>query len=48
MTERDDLPSDGHIVRYVSPILIRDNGKVAGSAFCLRAANQGETSLSVN
>ena len=40
----DELPDDGHIVRYVKPSLVEDEA-VDGSAFVLR---EDETTLSVN
>ena len=43
-----ELPDDDHVVRYVKPTSIRTDGKVAGSAFCLRAQRPDDTGLSVN
>ena len=40
----DELPDNGHVVRYVKPSLVEDE-TVDGSAFLLRV---GETGLSVN
>ena len=41
----DDLPDDAHVVRYVSPSYMRDDGHVNGAAFQLRS---NEERLSVN
>lgn len=41
----DELPDDGHVVRYAKPTLVRENKSVGGEAFQLRS---GEESLSVN
>lgn len=41
----DVLQNDDHVVRYVRPMLISDDGAVDGSAFRLRS---GESGLSVN
>jgi len=43
-----DLPDAAHVVRYVKPTDVRDGGKIAGAAFCLRAWRPDDTSLSVN
>lgn len=43
-----DLPDDDHVVRYVKPTSVRSDGKIAGSAFCLRAQRPDDTGLSVN
>ena len=40
-----ELRDEDHVVRYVKPTLVRKDGSVDGSAFCLRA---GESGLSVN
>lgn len=40
-----ELRDEHHVVRYVKPTLVRDDGSVDGSAFCLRS---GENGLSVN
>jgi len=47
MTRRD-LPEDDHIVRYVKPSMIQDDGTADGSDFRLRASRPDETGLSVN
>ena len=47
MTRRD-LPEDDHIVRYVKPSMIEDDGTPDGSDFRLRASRPDETGLSVN
>ena len=44
MTE-DDLPDDDHVVRYVKPTSVQEDGGVDGSGFIMR---QGDNSLSVN
>ena len=44
----DNLPGDNHVVRYAKPTSVRTDGKVDGSAFCLRANRPDDTSLSVN
>ena len=44
----NDLPDDSHVVRYVKPTLIREDGKVDGNAFCLSARRPDDTGLSVN
>ena len=41
----DDLPGDSHVVHYVKPTRIYEDGRVDGSAFRLR---QGESGLSVH
>ena len=41
----DDLPYDAHVVHYARPTTVREDGRVDGSAFRLRA---GDTGLSVN
>ena len=43
-----DVPSDDHIVRYVGPSMIRENGTVIGNGFCLRKERKEETGVSVN
>ena len=43
-----DLPEDDHIVRYVKPTMIQEDGTANGAGFCLRSTPQGETGLSVN
>lgn len=42
---RNDLPDDAHVVRYVKPTSRHEDGSVDGSAFCLRSGDNG---LSVN
>ncbi len=44
----DDLPSGDHIVRYVKPSMIQEDGTADGQDFRLRPARPGETGLSVN
>ena len=41
----NDLPDDAHVVHYVKPTSIHDDGSVDGSEFCLRPSDKG---LSVN
>lgn len=41
----DELPDDSHVVRYVKPTLVREDGSVGGEVFQLRS---GEDNLSVN
>lgn len=41
----DELPDGDHVVRYVRPIKVREDGSVDGSEFCLRRSDAG---LSVN
>ena len=40
----NDLPNADHVVRYIRPSSVRENGKINGREFCLR---QNETGLSV-
>lgn len=40
-----ELSAEHHVVRYVKPTFVREDGSVDGSAFCLRS---GEIGLSVN
>ena len=40
-----DLPDDDHVVRYVKPTTVHEDGSVDGSAFRLRPSDNG---LSVN
>ena len=44
----DDLPAADHVVRYVKPSMILEDGTPDGSDFRLRAARPDETGLSVN
>lgn len=44
----DDLPADDHIVRYVKPSMILEDGTPDGSDFCLRVSRPDEIGLSVN
>jgi hypothetical protein len=44
----DDLPDDDHVVRYVKPTSVREDGTVDGSAFCLRAHRPDDVRLSVH
>lgn len=45
---RDKLPEGDHIVRYVKPSMIQDDGTADGSDFRLRPTRPDETGLSVN
>lgn len=45
---RIDLPAGDHIVRYVKPSLIQEDGTVDGSDFRSRPSRPDETGLSVN
>ena len=45
---RHDLPADDHIVRYVKPTMIQEDGTVDGSDFRLRPDRPDEAGLSVN
>ncbi len=42
------LPADDHIVRYVRPSMIQEDGTADGSEFRVRPATSGETGLAVN
>ena len=44
----ENLPSGDHIVRYVKPSMIQEDGSADGSDFRLRSMRPGETGLSVN
>ena len=44
----DDLPAGDHIVRYIKPSMIRDDGTADGSDFRLRPHRPDDTGLSVN
>lgn len=44
----DDLPAGDHIVRYVKPSMIGEDGTANGAEFCLRLNHPDETGLSVN
>ena len=44
----DDLPAGDHVVRYVKPSMILEDGTPDGSDFCLRPDRPDETGLSVN
>ena len=46
--KRDDLPASDHIVRYIKPSIIQEDGTADGSDFRLRAARPDEKGLSVN
>ena len=46
--KNDDLPSNDHIVRYVKPSMIRQDGTPDGADFRLRPYRSDETGLSVN
>lgn len=45
---RDNVPESDHIVRYVKPSMILDDGAADGSDFCLRSTRPNEMGLSVN
>ena len=44
----NDLSDDDHVVRYARPTSVRTDGKVDGTAFCLRANRPDDTGLSVH
>lgn len=44
----DELSDEDHVVRYVKPTSVRDDGTVDGSAFCLRAHRPDDVRLSVH
>lgn len=44
----DNLPAGDHIVRYVKPSMIEENGAVNGADFRLRRDRPDETGVSVN
>lgn len=44
----EDIPSSDHVVRYIKPTLVRDDGRADGSSFALRNGPTNETGLSVN
>ena len=44
----DDLPDEDHVVRYIKPTSVRDDGMVDGSAFCLRPHRPDDVRLSVH
>lgn len=44
----DDLPLGDHIVRYVKPRMVQEDGAADGSDFCLRSNRPDEEGLSVN
>lgn len=44
----DLLPDGDHVVRYVKPSMIREDGTVDGGDFRLRPSKPDETGLSVN
>ena len=46
--KRDDLPAGDHIVRYVKPSMIQEDGTADGSDFRLRTSRPDEKGLSVN
>ena len=46
--KRDNLPAGDHIVRYVKPSMVREDGTADGSDFRLRPARPDEAGLSVN
>lgn len=44
----DDLPTDDHVVRYIKPSMILEDGTPDGSDFRLRPSRLDEAGLSVN
>ena len=46
--KRENLPTGSHIVRYVKPSMIQEDGTADGSDFRLRSARPEEAGLSVN
>ena len=46
--KQNSLPAGDHVVRYVKPSMIQEDGTVDGSDFRLRSGTPGETGLSVN
>ena len=46
--KRNSLPAGDHVVRYVKPSMIQEDGTADGSDFRLRSGTPGETDLSVN
>lgn len=44
----DDLPAANHIVRYVKPSMIQEDGTANGAEFRLRPNRPDETGVSVN
>lgn len=46
--KRGNLPPGGHIVRYVKPSMVQEDGSADGSDFRLRSARPDEVGLSVN
>ena len=44
----DDLSDEDHVVRYVKPTSVREDGTVDGSAFCRRAHRPDDVRLSVH
>lgn len=44
----DELPASGHIVRYVKPSMVQEDGTPDGSEFRLRTGRPDEVGLSVN
>jgi len=44
----DNLPADDHIVRYVKPSMIEEDGTANGADFRLRPDRPDETGVSVN
>lgn len=43
-----ELPSNCHVVRYVKPSMIREDGSVVAMEFCLRPNRPDEKGISVN
>ena len=44
----DDLPAGDHVVRYVKPSMIQEDGTPDGSEFRLRSDRPDDSGLSVN
>lgn len=43
-----ELPSNSHVVRYVKPSMIREDGSVVAMEFCLRPNRADKKGISVN
>jgi len=43
-----DLPNDEHVVRYVKPTMVKEDGTISPKEFVLRHERPDETGLSVN
>ena len=44
----NDLPAEDHVVRYIKPSMVREDGTADGSDFRLRPHRPDESGLSVN